>query len=216
MSPRKVRGWALVAVLLVAGVAAVASYAHQQELALAHGEDWRSYLLPLSVDGMLLATTLAIVDRRRRREPAGWVPWFGLALGIVASLAANIAAARPDLVSQLIAAWPPLALAIAIETLVVVLRRPKTPAASAAEPPTEPAIPLGPAPEPPTPVATPAPPPRPRPAVEVEAIPAARVAALVADGATDRRIAAALSITRYQAQKLIAAHSSNGNGGPRP
>ena len=213
MSHRGVRRWALAAVLLVAAVAAVASYAHQQELAEAHGEAWRSALLPLSVDGMLLATTLAIVDRRRRREPAGWVPWLGLALGILASLAANVAAARPDLVSQLIAAWPPLALAIAIETLVVVLRRPKTTTAPV-EPPTEPAVSLGVDPEPPSPVAAPTPPVQaPRPRVADEDVPDGLLAELVADGATDRRIAKALSITRYQAQKLIAAHS-NGNGGP--
>lgn len=109
-------------VLLVGLVAAIVSYNHMYELATKAGEDWRAALIPLSVDGMLVAATLAIVDRRRARQPAGWVPWTGLGLGLFASLAANIAAAQPEFAAQAIAAWPPVALAISIETLVIVLR----------------------------------------------------------------------------------------------
>jgi hypothetical protein len=108
--------------MVVAAVAAIVSYAHMQHLAELHGEAWRSVLIPLAVDGMLVASTLAVVSQRRHRRPGGWVPWLGLALGIVASLAANVAAARPEVIAQLIAAWPPVALAVSIETLVVVLR----------------------------------------------------------------------------------------------
>ncbi|MGH3965076.1 MAG: DUF2637 domain-containing protein [Pseudonocardiaceae bacterium] len=122
MTSRLTRHTAVASVLLVAMVAAVVSYAHMHDLAMEHGESWRSVLIPLAVDGMLVAATLAIVDRRRHRQPAGVVPWLGLTLGIVASLAANVAAARPELVAQLIAAWPPVALAVSIETLVIVLR----------------------------------------------------------------------------------------------
>lgn len=116
---------AVTSVFLVGGVAAVVSYCHIYDLALAHGEGWRAILIPLSVDGMLVASTTAIVTKRRGRQPAGWVPWLGLTLGIVASLLANIAAAHPDLIARLIAAWPPLALAVSIETLVVFLREPR-------------------------------------------------------------------------------------------
>jgi hypothetical protein len=210
MSPRAVRGWAVAAVLLVALVAAIISYAHQRDLAQEHGEAWRAYLLPLSVDGMLLASTLAIVDRRRRREPAGWVPWLGLALGILASLAANVAAARPDLVSQLIAAWPPAALAIAIETLVVVLRRPKTD-----EPPSEPPVSLGVDPEPPSQVAPPALPAEVYqqvtiPDEDLERATPDLLAQLLDEGASRRRVAAMLGVSEYRAKKLLA--SRNGNG----
>jgi hypothetical protein len=131
------RGLAIASVVLVAVVAAVISYCHMHELALRNGEGWRALILPLSVDGMLGATTLAIVDRRRANLPAGWVPWTGLGLGLAASLVANIAAARPELVAQLVAAWPPVALAVSIETLVIVLRgaRPSRPAQRAPSPP---------------------------------------------------------------------------------
>lgn len=116
------RRTAVASVLLVALVAAVCSYAHMQALAERSGEAWRSWIIPLSVDGMLVASTLAIVDRRRAGLAAGWVPWFGLSLGILASLAANVAAARPDSIARIIAAWPPVAFAVAVETLVIVLR----------------------------------------------------------------------------------------------
>lgn len=122
-------------VLLVAIVAAIVSFNHMSELAHRSGEEWRANLLPLSVDGMLVAATLAIVDRRRARQPAGWVPWVGLGLGLVASLGANIAAARPELIAQLVAAWPPVALAVSIETLVVVLRNTTTKVTSRASAP---------------------------------------------------------------------------------
>lgn len=122
MSGIWVRRTAVASVLLVALVAAVCSYAHMQNLAARSGEEWRSTIIPLSVDGMLVASTLAIVDRRRAGLPAGFVPWLGLSLGILASLAANVAAARPDGIARVIAAWPPLAFAVAVETLVIVLR----------------------------------------------------------------------------------------------
>ncbi|GAA4964936.1 DUF2637 domain-containing protein [Pseudonocardia tropica] len=119
---RLVRGATVASVALVALVAAVVSYAHIYELAERSGEGWRAALVPLSVDGMLLASTLAIVDRRRVRRPVGWVPWFGLVLGIVASLAANVAAAQPTVEARLVAAWPPVALAVSIEVAALVLR----------------------------------------------------------------------------------------------
>jgi hypothetical protein len=122
MSQRITRDATVASVILVAIVAAIVSYAHMHDLALEHGESWRSVLIPLAVDGMIASATAAIVSQRRRNQSAGWVPWLGLSLGILASLAANVAAARPELIAHLIAAWPPVALAVSIETLVVVLR----------------------------------------------------------------------------------------------
>jgi hypothetical protein len=116
------RRTAIAAVLLVSAVAAIVSYAHMQELAFRAGEEWRSHLIPLSVDGMLVASTLAIVVRRRESLSVGWVPWAGLALGILASLAANVAAARPEPIPRIIAGWPPAAFALSVELMVIVLR----------------------------------------------------------------------------------------------
>jgi hypothetical protein len=104
-------------VAMVALVAAAASYQHQRTLAALAGEGWLAWVLPISVDGMMLATGRSILRRRRAGIPAPFLSWFGFTLGFVASVAANVAAAHPTVVGRLIAAWPPVALFIAYETL---------------------------------------------------------------------------------------------------
>jgi len=120
--PRWVRHCAVAAVVMVATVAAVVSYAHMHEVAARAGEGWRSWLLPLSVDGLIVCASLVLIVRRRRGQPAGWLAWCGLALGLAVSVCANIAAAEPTLVGRLVAAWSPLALGVAYELLLGLLR----------------------------------------------------------------------------------------------
>ena len=105
------------AVVVVALVAAVASFDHQRLLAEAAGEGWRSWLLPLSVDGLILSASMTMRARRRAGQPAGALAWVSLLAGVAASLAANIAAAEPTIVGRLVAGWPPLALLLAHELL---------------------------------------------------------------------------------------------------
>ena len=99
-----VRGTMTVAVLLVAAVAAVASYEHMRALAVVAGEGWRSWLLPISVDGLAVAASLTMLVRRRAGLPAGGLAWVALLLGLGASMAANVAAAEPTGNDTLI--WP--------------------------------------------------------------------------------------------------------------
>jgi hypothetical protein len=111
------------AVVVVAAVAATASYDHQRRLAELAGEGWQSWLLPLSVDGLLTAATMLMLTRRRAGQPAGTLTWTTLALGIVTSVAANVVGADPtladpELVGRLVAAWPPLALFLSLELLM--------------------------------------------------------------------------------------------------
>lgn len=119
-------------VSVVAAVAAVVSYVHMRSLAQAAGEEWRSWLLPLSVDGLLVVASMVMFVRRRVGQPAGVLPWVGLVLGLSASLAANLAVARPDPVSVIVSGWPPLALAVAFELLILITRevQPGQPSAS--------------------------------------------------------------------------------------
>src|SRR5262245_52205726 len=70
------------AVLAVAGVAAVASYEHMRALATLAGEGWRSWLLPISVDGLAVAASMTMLVRRRTGQPAGVLPWAALLLGL--------------------------------------------------------------------------------------------------------------------------------------
>ena len=80
MIARVTPGWAtraitVAAVLLVAAVAAVVSYAHMQEVADRAGEQWRAWLLPLSVDGLVVAASMALLTRRRAGLPGGRLAW---------------------------------------------------------------------------------------------------------------------------------------------
>jgi hypothetical protein len=105
-------------VLAVAGVAAVASYEHMRALAELAGEGWRSWLLPVSVDGLAVAASMTMLVRRRAGQAAGALPWVALLLGLGASLAANVAAADPTVVGRLVAAWPPVGLLLSYELLL--------------------------------------------------------------------------------------------------
>jgi hypothetical protein len=57
------------AVLGVAAVAAVASYEHAYDLVRAHGESAR--MVPLTVDGLIYASSMVLLDSARR-SPSRW------------------------------------------------------------------------------------------------------------------------------------------------
>jgi hypothetical protein len=90
-------------ILIVAAVAAAASYGHMLEVAQWAGEPlWIARAFPVTVDGLVLAAL------RRGRQGRWW-----LALGIAVSVAANMLARYPDLAATagpIVSAWPPLAL----------------------------------------------------------------------------------------------------------
>ncbi|PXY25130.1 hypothetical protein BAY59_24190 [Prauserella coralliicola] len=112
----------LVSGAVVAAVAGAASYTHMRALAAEHGEQWLSYITPLSVDGLLVVASLVIVEARRRGDRGPVLAWLALVAGVLASLAANVAAAGPDLTSKVIAAWPPAAFTIAFELVLRLVR----------------------------------------------------------------------------------------------
>lgn len=109
--------------VVVAVVAAAASYGHMLHGAHLAGEPaWIARAWPTTVDGLVLATSRSILRRRRNGVPVPFLTWFGFALGLAASLTANVIAADPGvvdplLVRRLVAAWPPVALFITYETI---------------------------------------------------------------------------------------------------
>jgi len=117
-APVWVRRVTTASVLAVALVAAVASYEHMRALAELAGEGWRSWLLPISVDGLAVAASMTMLVRRRAGERAGALPWVALLLGLGASLAANVAAAAPTVAGRLVAGWPPVGLLLSYELLL--------------------------------------------------------------------------------------------------
>jgi len=220
-----VRVVTVAAVLLVAAVAAVVSYAHMQEVAERAGEGWRSGLLPLSVDGLVVAASMVLLTRRRAGMSGGRLAWVALLGGVGASLAANIAAAEPTATARVVAAWPALAFAVAFELLLQQRRAPVGDPAGEDPPGTDPVVDqpgevddhVG--EDPPTPdlvagqVAV--------PVGEVDPL-GARIAELVSAAHTEgrpvgrRTVARELGISEYRAQQLLARTNANGDGRHTP
>jgi hypothetical protein len=84
---------------------------------------WVAALIPLSVDGMIVAASTTLLADSRSGGRGGILPWALLAVGSVASLAANVAVAEPTETERVIAAWPSFALLGAYELLTRQVRR---------------------------------------------------------------------------------------------
>jgi hypothetical protein len=102
----------------VAGIAGYASYWHQVHVALMAGErDELAHLLPLSVDGLLVVASVAMVDARAEGRQPSWKTKLGFGIGIAASVGANVMSAQPTLLGRGVAAWPAIALLLVVEIL---------------------------------------------------------------------------------------------------
>jgi Protein of unknown function (DUF2637) len=118
------------AVLGVAAVAAVASYEHAYDLVRAHGEaGWTARTVPLTVDGLIYASSMVMLDSARRKTPVPALARWLLGLGTAATLAANVAhGLGHGLVGAAVAAWPAVALVGSYELLMMVIRNSQVPA----------------------------------------------------------------------------------------
>ena len=89
---RVIRWSTALAVVGVAAVAAVVSYEHASALVRAHGESgWTGRLIPLTADGLIYASSMVMLDSARRGVPVPALARWFLGLGIIATLAANVA-----------------------------------------------------------------------------------------------------------------------------
>jgi hypothetical protein len=124
MAPDRVIGWstAVVVVVGVAAVAAAASYEHAYDLVQAHGEaGWTARLVPLTVDGLIYASSMAMLDSARRKVPVSALALWLLGSGIAATLAASVAhGLGHGLAGAAVAAWPAAALAGSCELLMII------------------------------------------------------------------------------------------------
>jgi hypothetical protein len=106
-------------VVLLAVIAGVVSFRHMHTLALSVGESaWTAALIPLSVDGMVVAASMTLLADSRAGSAGGLLPWSLLAISSAASLGANVAVAEPTAYGRVIAAWPSFALIGAYELLM--------------------------------------------------------------------------------------------------
>jgi hypothetical protein len=120
----------------VAAVAAVASYEHAYALVRAHGEaGLTGRLVPLTVDGLIYASSMAMLDSARRKVSAPTLAWWLLGVGIAATLAANVAhGLGHGPAGAIVAAWPAVALVGSYELLMVIIRSSQAPAGTAPGP----------------------------------------------------------------------------------
>lgn len=106
------------AAVLVAGVAGFASYRHINDVATAAGEHTNvAAVLPLAIDGLILVATLAMLDDKRNQRRPRLSARVALVFGILATLAANVASANPDITARLVAAVPAISFLLAVEVL---------------------------------------------------------------------------------------------------
>jgi len=98
-------------VVVVAAVAAVISYRHAYELVRAHGESGTTArLVPFTVDGLIWAASMAILDATRRTQPVPALAKWSLGVGIAATISANLAhGISHGPIGAIVSAWPTLA-----------------------------------------------------------------------------------------------------------
>jgi hypothetical protein len=110
-------------VALLALIAGTVSYLHMHLLVELHGQPgWVAALTPLSVDGMIVTASTTLLADSRAGGRGGTLPWSLLAMGSLASLAANVAVAEPTATGRVIAAWPSFALIGSYELLMRQIR----------------------------------------------------------------------------------------------
>jgi len=117
------------AVVGVAAVAAVASCEHAYALVRAHGETgWIGRLVPLTVDGLIYASSMVLLDAARREAPGPALARWLLGLGIAAALAANVAhGLGHGPAGAAVAAWPAVALVGSYELFMTIIRGTRQP-----------------------------------------------------------------------------------------
>jgi len=87
-----IRTTTALAVVAVVGVAAIISYQHAYELVTSHGETGLTAdLLPFTADGLIWAASMVVLDASRRNHPVPPLAKWSLAVGIVATIGANLA-----------------------------------------------------------------------------------------------------------------------------
>ena len=102
----------------VALIAAFSSYSHMVHVAFRCGERPEvAYALPFSVDGMLVVASVVMVDDKRHGHRVRPIARLAFAAGVLASVAANIAAAHPSVGARIVDAWPAVALLLVVEML---------------------------------------------------------------------------------------------------
>ena len=121
---RMIRAVTIAAVLAVAAVAGWVSYRHAVTVVSAHGETgWVGRMYPATIDGLIIAASMVLLDAARHRDRAPALAVWLLAAGITATLAANVlAGAGYGPLGAVVSAWPALAFVGCYELLMLLVR----------------------------------------------------------------------------------------------
>ena len=122
---RAIRLSTAASVLAVAGIAAYVSYWHAYAVVRAHGESGIiARLEPATIDGLVYASSMLVVlYAARHRAPVPSLARWLLALGIAATLTANMAQGwSHGPVGAVVAAWPAVSVVGSYELLVWLIR----------------------------------------------------------------------------------------------
>jgi hypothetical protein len=122
---RLIRASMTVAVFGVALVAGWVSYGHAVQVVRRYGaeQEAAARLIPLTIDGMIYASSMAKLWAARYRLPPGRLSQTALLVGITATLATNVLEGlEHGLLAAAIAAWPAIALIISYELTMWVIR----------------------------------------------------------------------------------------------
>lgn len=121
---RAIRASTTVAVLGVAGVAAYVSYWHAYEVVRAHGETGvTARLEPATIDGLVYCSSMVVLYAARHQLGVPALARWLLGLGIMATLAANVAHGwSHGPIGAAVAAWPAASLVGSYELLPWLIR----------------------------------------------------------------------------------------------
>jgi Protein of unknown function (DUF2637) len=87
------------------------------------GKRLTARLLPFTVDGLIWAASMVVLDGSRRNRPVPRLAAWSLGAGIVATVGANLAhGIGHGPIGALVSAWPALALVGAFELLMMLIR----------------------------------------------------------------------------------------------
>ncbi len=124
MTDRLIKFTTALAVVAVASVAAIISYQHAYELVRSHGEaGLTARLLPFTVDGLIWAASMVVLDASRRNQRVPPLALWSLSAGILATVGANLAhGLGHGPIGAMVSAWPALALVGSFELLMLLVR----------------------------------------------------------------------------------------------
>jgi hypothetical protein len=116
------------AAVIVAVVAGAASFEHIASVAIGAGErTWVGYSLPFAIDGLIVVGVAALLEDKRHRRQGRLSARLAVLVGVVATLAANIASAEPTGTARLVAITAPVSFLLSVEVLTRSGRRLSTP-----------------------------------------------------------------------------------------